>query len=450
MRRRIWVIILLLTLLLLPSCAERDQPQESTPSEQKSLPALLPMDPSAEIYGARAYRFEHFEIVPLRAPDGWPAIYEKNGLFGYQNRDGTLVTEAIYDYCRPFFNGIASARQTDADGNHNWTTYSSHGARLDYDGVHGFHQGLSLVRSGDLYGYVNLDGEVVVPIVYRQIAEEYFEERVACARREGGWVQLDLAEGLELRYEPYRPEDAALYDHTVTLPADKIYLVRGQLLTADDLPPEEHLSTALLLAGRQFDIYEGGQLVGTGEAALQVDVFGLFVYLLEGYIEESDDLEHPAEPYGENSYFAVLSGTGNPIPGLVQADVEHYRITLECFLLEHGFSGREIAITSGYEGRFFPGGTTSAVLELHEQLADDFWLHLAAPPVNNGANALLLVPDVERPEEYVVLSGLTSGTNEYLVGLYDLEGDGTAELLVDRRFYEGWEPAVIRLQDWIK
>ena len=434
--RREWIAAALAALLL-GGCAAK-APPEVAKVDVLPEPAAM-TEVNVTVYGALEYRFVNFDNRPaLPEPELWPTVYTKEGLYGFLDADGEVLIEAKYERVHEFQEGIAVVREEGAEGKWSWVTYNVFGERLLFDSVWRFHRhDIALVQQEHLYGYINIHGEPVIPLVYEAVFEDIdMDGRYVWARREGVHVVLDLQEGRELRFEPYTEERAEQFDRVVELPGDRLCLINGRLAILGEVEPFERGVWELLLDQTELDLYLENQFSGTHLLQLRAEMYWGARYLMEGV---SDELLW-------DGTFAVLTGAGVPVPELAPVEPEAYRITLECFALEQSLVGRELKISAGYAGRIFPGGPISAVLEVNEVYPEGFMLPIAAPPINNGANAILLVPDVAHPEQYRLLTGLDPHTGTRLIGLFDLNGDGSAELMLENAFYEGGKLEIISLE----
>ena len=67
--------------------------------------------------------------------------------------------------------------------------------------------------------------------------------------------------------------------------------------------------------------------------------------------------------------------------------------------------------------------------------------------------ALLLIEDIENPQDYTVLSKTDMTQGQYhdrLIGVYDFNSDGVAELIISRGYYEAWDPVISSLSQFVQ
>lgn len=143
--------------------------------------------------GCYCYVNENAEIVI-------PAIFELADLFcdmrasvilggkgyGYIDRQGKIVIECKYQYAAEFSEGVASVEMNDKkaviDKNGNLIT------PFEYDHIWPSRNGVMKVRKGKSgedakYGYINTKGEVVLPIEYESIPNDYEFDKLGVVQK---------------------------------------------------------------------------------------------------------------------------------------------------------------------------------------------------------------------------------------------------------------------------
>lgn len=128
----------------------------------------------------------------------WPfsdgrALVEVDGLFGYINRVGETVIEAMYEDAWYFSNGLAPVQTSDG-----WAYIDTTGAVVvaseqptTFVGPANTVETLDIdrVRVGDLYGFRNADGQVVIDPQFDQAW--HFSEGLARVSKDGKWGFID-------------------------------------------------------------------------------------------------------------------------------------------------------------------------------------------------------------------------------------------------------------------
>ena len=92
------------------------------------------------------------------------AVVKKNNKYGYVNKYCWLVLPCVYDYAYSFSSGVAEVKL-----NGNRINIDKDGNTLAYN-INDFREeGLACVYQGDKYGFINREGEQVIPCIYESV-----------------------------------------------------------------------------------------------------------------------------------------------------------------------------------------------------------------------------------------------------------------------------------------
>jgi len=184
--------------------------------------------------------------------DSHSAVAYKDGKFGLVATDGTLVTEFKYEYMDDFKNNLAIAYDggygyIDHYGNEvipctheevkqgttlsvflkkddKWALYSPTGHQytgFDFEDAGAFSNGLSavsvLTEEGELYGYVNDSGDVIIPFKYNQAQQFKYGKAIVRSGRYSGIIDVEGNEVIPFVYTGFNPS----YDYEVIAAADE-------------------------------------------------------------------------------------------------------------------------------------------------------------------------------------------------------------------------------------
>lgn len=124
------------------------------------------------------------------------AWVKKDGKYGFIDKNGTVVVPLIYDNVdlpdhynlrNPFLKGLACVKK---DGKYGFIDKSgTMVVPLIYDGASAFREEVAVVRQGQRHGLIDKDGMVVVPPIYDYI--NIFREGIASVNKDGEWGFID-------------------------------------------------------------------------------------------------------------------------------------------------------------------------------------------------------------------------------------------------------------------
>ena len=105
---------------------------------------------------------------------------EKNGKFGFVTEDRTIIIPCEWKDAKPFKNGFAEVMDEDGE----WYSINKSG-RIYRDGL-----ALEVSDDGTKYGYVNMNGDVVIPCIWKDIGS--FDEGLAPVQNDDDkWGYVD-------------------------------------------------------------------------------------------------------------------------------------------------------------------------------------------------------------------------------------------------------------------
>ena len=158
--------------------------------------ALRIKNNAAEVYDGNSWQLlsvEHIcrhDVIPSQNnEDKVLSVIEFDDKQGFANADGDVVIEPKYMYCRPFYWGMAAVSAPSGGLlNNRWGFVDINGNEIvqhdRYNDVGDFSEGLAWVSDGkssegfgfkgSKFGFINVKGELVVPMVYDD-ASSFFE-----------------------------------------------------------------------------------------------------------------------------------------------------------------------------------------------------------------------------------------------------------------------------------
>jgi len=118
--------------------------------------------------------------------EGSARVY-RNALWGYINSKGKEITPIQYEDAREFRNGFAPVKR-----NGLWGYINEQGKEItpiQYEDAREFYRGFAFVERNGLRGYINEQGKEITPIQYEVL--DYFQHGFARAKRNGLWGYIN-------------------------------------------------------------------------------------------------------------------------------------------------------------------------------------------------------------------------------------------------------------------
>lgn len=419
MRKGVWLII---CLGLLCGC------------EQSEVSLEAPVSDFGEVREV----FEDFLVVDGIEQRQNPVSFEENGHYGFKSVEGEVLVTPIYEAVIDFENGIGKVG-ADLGGKIIWKFVDLHGQITAYDWMAGYENGLCLVGKKRHFGLINTLGDQVVPLVYEAIrppfhyADKDGAYLAAYALRDGEWVLLNLTEGYESKYKPYRLEHSEDYARVLSFEGMDLVVVNGVVLLSGR---SERLGSGFpfcLLDGMTFQLYNQDGFLGKGEANLTLgknrqDLMVSFANLPE-----------------DATYFAVLEERKNPL--VSWAPLANERLADEvamAYLRDRGLENTPFSVIHSWQGDLLGNGKNGAIIEVNDDLSRAETMGEA----QDGAQFLgekeafvqtiLVVNDLTEAENYQVLAeNICRGhEQDFDAGVavrfvVDLDADGIWELILE-------------------
>lgn len=173
---------LFLFLFILFSCDSKSQGSESIDLSKRNIS-----------YSEKDSETGWYRIKLIK-PDKW----------GFIDKDSTIVIPFEYDFLNPFENHLAYAKKGNKEF---FITNKNLELKVDYDEVRIFSFGLSAVRTGKKWGFINEKGKLVIPIIYDEV--DYFTQNNLCAvvkNGKSGFINKNGKEIIPIIYDDVRSE----------------------------------------------------------------------------------------------------------------------------------------------------------------------------------------------------------------------------------------------------
>ncbi|MCL2816459.1 MAG: WG repeat-containing protein [Oscillospiraceae bacterium] len=120
-----------------------------------------------------------FEYDSAYAFEGGCAAVQKGGKWGAVDGEGNVVIPFEYDEVSSLGEGFMSTKKGD--------TYSDSPI---YDSANDFIEGLVAVQKGGKWGYIDETGEIIIPIEYDSVGR--FNEGLSAVQKDGKWGILQM------------------------------------------------------------------------------------------------------------------------------------------------------------------------------------------------------------------------------------------------------------------
>jgi hypothetical protein len=117
-------------------------------------------------------------------PSTW-MTFEKNGKEGYEDENGNIVIDAIFDEAGMFENDRAVVKVKDKEGMID--TSGNYILQPEYTSVYDVKEGMVLFEKDDLYGFADPSGKIVIAPQY-EFANDFFEGLSCVCKDYTGWI----------------------------------------------------------------------------------------------------------------------------------------------------------------------------------------------------------------------------------------------------------------------
>lgn len=445
--------LLLAAALYLTSCRE-------------APPAAPAAAKNEQIYGVIETALPDYHLPPLVAADDQPQIFEADGHYGFQDKDGQILVPARYDGARSFDQGYGQLYQNTlaADGTtvKQWYVVSPTGQVAVYDQIRGFFQehtpAVSAACQNGRWGLLNTEFEPIIPFEYDLLTAEYDASQsawVSYGQKDQAWVRFDLQKGTVLRYEPYDPSRKALYTDVLDISQYPLAIVDGVLVVNGQSDFLGSRFPLILLDGLTFDLYQDLALASTQPLKLTAGLY------------EGEWQFTPQEaPAAASHYFAVPHGD-DVFPRPVTRDEDHaqYAPAVEAFLRDNAIENTPYVISTVLTGDFLDNGQTGAIVAAadsplnseaqpyRDQIQRDYWPPEKFAEERQGIfTAVLYFPDCRDLTRYEVLRSTICQESDIVHWVYDeviaaaqLYGDAAYEVILYRDGYEFTDTVILDL-----
>lgn len=421
-------------------------------------PIFQTIDPKSDtLYGAIQMPFPNFSITPDIKIEDYPVVFNKDGKVGYKDKNGKIIVEPIYSMAHQYWNGVGRVRIDNKNGSFTWKTVSINGEIYDYDEVYGFFNGLSPVLKDGKYGFINYDGELIVPLNYDKLFNAYTDNaRSSYAIREGEFVYLNFEDGCEEVFEKYDPNKKLEYKRTLDLKDYNLTVSNNMLIVNGQSDPNGVYFPLTILQGLDFTLYTQNEKLGTYQAKLTEGNFEgeVFISFPEYNRPLIDDI------YQE--YYAVLSSANIEYQNVTKVEsTERFAETVKRYLKDNKIENTSISVGLALEGDFTGSGATGVVLEIHDNYRND---RNSKPFMENWSeeqfaksktalvNTILINDDLNKPLEFRIIKSNTwthldetKYRSENIGFIANLDADKELELLISNGYYEYRDYSIVDL-----
>ncbi|MBD8083178.1 WG repeat-containing protein [Chryseobacterium caseinilyticum] len=138
--------------------------------------------------------------VNLHQPNKW----------GFINKDSLVIIPFEYDFLNPFENGLAYAKN---NGKEFFITKNNLKLEGDFEAINIFSEGLASARKKQKWGFINIQGQFVIPPQYDKV--DYFRPSGLCAVQKSGKWGFINKKGKEIIPIIYPEVDQQMLDTNV-------------------------------------------------------------------------------------------------------------------------------------------------------------------------------------------------------------------------------------------
>ena len=161
---------------------------------------------------SQTVRITLYEYDSYYADDGWAKV-KKGSLFGFVNKEGTVIVPVEYDEIDYRREGLVGVRKGDK-----WGFYNEEGERvtpLVFDDIWYFESGFASVSRNGKWGFINKQGNIVTPLKYDAVW--YYESGYAICGLGDKWGAIAIGGKVAAEFVRSAPESiylAALPDYS--------------------------------------------------------------------------------------------------------------------------------------------------------------------------------------------------------------------------------------------
>ena len=391
------------------------------------------------LFGVIYTEYPEFRIISYNEEDV-PIVFEQDGKHGYKDKSGNVIVAPIYDSVFPYQNGFGESWNSSGE---NLTRYyfNIDGDPLDFDELQPIKEGIAVVKKGNKYGFVNAEGEIIIPIIYDDVYL-YDSELYVYAVKDGVGICLDLKYGYEKVYEKFDINRKDLYDKVIDVKDYEIAIVDCfVVINGEEFEPSSPLPLCIF-SSLEFDTYVDGEGIVKQKGSLKHD--GAHEPQLAVRFEKSCTVAVPSYQKMNLKDIAKITNT------------EKYQVIVNQYLLDSGI-GKEGIIEQCFEGDIYGDGKKGAIIKVRDAYGER-WEKYAQSQEGEKLqffDCILAIDDVNRPAEYEVLSeekGIYYDDGEFfaittrdILCVADINHDNKAEVITLDGGYEWYTASVLSI-----
>lgn len=142
-----------------------------------------------------AKNMDNYDSGPYYFKEGFAAV-QKQGKYGFIDRNGIEAISCIYEDYGEFHEGLANVKLHGKWGyidkkNNTVVPFIYESTSDCHEGFSDFHEGLALVKKNNRYGYIDNTGREVIPCIYESARP--FSEGLACVVTNGKTGYIDIS-----------------------------------------------------------------------------------------------------------------------------------------------------------------------------------------------------------------------------------------------------------------
>lgn len=272
-------------------------------------------------FGVIYKEYPDFNVLPYNEEEQ-PIVFEQDGKYGYKDAAGNTLVEPIYDYAEPYQGGFAEA-SFDNGGNGVYAYFGMDGAQFDFDEIDAVGNGIALVKKDGKYGFINIKGDIIIPIVYDDIFT-YDSELYMYAVKEDVGMCIDLTYGYEKTYELFDASRKELYDKVIDVKDYTVVIVDNFILINGKEAEKTTPLPLCIMMGLEFDTFIEGEGIIKQKGSLNHD----------GYYGPTISVD-----FEKKCRVAVPSYQNSDLHSVkTNKNTEKYQLTAEKYLLDSGIA----------------------------------------------------------------------------------------------------------------